>query len=113
MEIIYRLGQATVAEVLARLPDPPSYSAVRATMGQLKKKGHLKYKESGARHVYFPTVAREKAQKSMLDRLIKTFFNGSIEKAVASLLSSPSTKLSAEEWERLSDLIEQAKKEGR
>lgn len=113
MEIVYQLGKATVSDVLKHLPDPPSYSAVRATMGQLEEKGHLKHKEAGPRHVYSPTLPRKQAQQSMLTRIVRTFFGGSTEQAVAALLTLPSAKLSEEELERLSELVEKAKKEGR
>jgi predicted transcriptional regulator len=112
MDVIYRLGSATAAEVLERLPDPPSYSAVRAMLRVLEEKGHLRHAQEGTRYVYMPTVAREKARRSALAHLVKTFFDGSTESAVAALLDGP-TKLSDDELARLSRLIDSARREGR
>ena len=111
MDVIYQLGKATVADVLERIPDPPSYSAVRAMLGILEDKGVLKHEQDGARYVYLPTVAREKARKSALKNLVNTFFDGSSREAIAALLDE--TKLSKNELEQLSELIDKAKKEGR
>ena len=113
MDVIYREGRATAAEVLEQLPDPPSYSAVRAMLRVLEEKGHLKHKQMGPRYIFVPTVPRESAQRSALRHLLKTFFEGSREKMVAALLNDSSASLPAEELDRLSELIEQAKKEGR
>jgi predicted transcriptional regulator len=113
MDIIYQHGQATAAEVLEQLPNPPSYSAVRAMLRVLEEKGHLRHEEQGPRYVYLPTVAREKARSSALRQLVQTFFEGSREQAVAALLGMSSEPLSDEELDRLADLIEQARKEGR
>jgi predicted transcriptional regulator len=112
MDVIYRLGSATAADVLERLPDPPSYSAVRAMLRVLEDKGHLRHAQEGTRYVYVPTVAREKARRSALAHLVKTFFDGSTESAVAALLEGPA-RLSDDELARLSRLIEHARKEGR
>jgi predicted transcriptional regulator len=112
MEIVFQLGQATVADVLANLPDPPTYSAVRATMRLLKEKGHLKFRQDGPRHVYLPTLPQEKARQSVLKRMIKTFFGGSTERAVVALLTMPANELSQEELDRLSEVIERARKDG-
>jgi predicted transcriptional regulator len=111
MNIIYQLGQATVKEVLEQLTDPPSYSAVRATLRLLEEKGFLTHLQDGARYVYQPTVTRERARKTALNTLLQTFFNGSAEQAVATLISDAS--LSEAELDRLSDLIAEAKREGR
>jgi len=113
MEIVYRLGRVTVAEVLEQLDDPPSYSAVRAMMGILESKGTLRHEQDGARYVYLPTVAREKARTSALQSLVRTFFEGSSKQAIAALLEMPDTKLSDDELEALSELIERSRKEGR
>jgi len=113
MDVIYREGRATAAEVLEQLPDPPSYSAVRAMLRVLEEKGHLKHKQMGPRYIFVPTVPRESAQRSALRHLLKTFFEGSREKMVAALLNDSSASLPAEELDRLAELIEQAKKEGR
>jgi predicted transcriptional regulator len=113
MDIIYRLGQATAAEVLDQLPSPPSYSAVRAMLRILEEKGHLRHEEQGPRYVYLPTLPREKARFSALKQVVQTFFEGSTEQAVAALLGMSSTQLSDEELGRLANLIDQARKEGR
>jgi predicted transcriptional regulator len=113
MDVIYRRGQATVAEVLDGLPDPPGYSAVRAILRILEDKGHLRHESRGPRYVFLPTVPREKARKSALKQLVQTFFDGSTSQAVAALLDLSASKLSDEELDRLSRMITQAKKEGR
>ena len=105
MDIIYELDQASVAEVLERLPDPPSYSAVRAMLRLLEEKGHLTHEQQGARYVYRPTVSRERARRSALRHLVRTFFEGSTEGAVAALLDLKSAELSEDQLNRLSDLL--------
>ena len=113
MDIIYQLGQATAAEVLENLPDPPSYSAVRAMLKILEDKGHLRHKQQGPRYVFLPTVSREKAKRSAVQHLLQTFFDGSAESAVATLLDVSRSDLSNADLDRLNSLISQAKKEGR
>jgi predicted transcriptional regulator len=113
MDVVYRLGRATAAEVREALPDPPSYSAVRALLRVLEEKGHLRHEQDGPRYVFLPTVPRDKARKSALRRLVQTFFEGSTAQAVAALLDAPDAKLSDEDLDRLSHLIEQARREGR
>lgn len=113
MEIVYRLGQATAADVLAELPDPPSYSAVRAHLRILEDKGHLRHDQEGARYVFRPTVARDRARRSALKQLVRTFFDGSAEQAVTALLDMSHSKLSDDDLDRLSGLIHKARKEGR
>jgi len=113
MDIIYQLGQATAAEVLANLPDPPSYSAVRAMLKILEDKGHLRHKQQGPRYVFLPKVSREKAKRSAVKHLLQTFFDGSAESAVATLLDVSRSDLSNADLDRLNSLISQAKKEGR
>lgn len=113
MDIIYRRSRATVAEVRADLPDPPSYSAVRALLRVLEEKGHLTHEQDGPRYIYQPTVPRDEARESALERLLRTFFDGSTEKAVAALLDMSTDDLSEAELERLARLIEEARKEGR
>jgi len=109
MDIIYRQERATAADVLAALPDPPSYSSVRALLGILESKGHLRHVKDGARYVYLPTRSRRGAAKSALQQVVQTFFAGSVEQTVATLLSVSDAPLSEDEWERLSALIERAK----
>jgi len=113
MDVIYRRGQATAAEVLDELPDPPGYSAVRAMLRVLEEKGHLRHEQQGPRYVFLPTVPREKARRSALKQLVRTFFDGSTEQTVAALLDMAASHLSDEELDRLSQLINQARKEGR
>ena len=113
MDVIYRTGRATAAEVLDQLADPPSYSAVRALLRVLEEKGHLRHEEDGPRYVFVPTVPRERARASALRQLLHTFFDGSTEQAVAALLDLSSTRLSDAELARLSQLIADARKEGR
>jgi len=112
MDVIYRHGKVTAAEVLAELPDPPSYSAVRAMLRLLEDKGHVRHEQDGPRYVYLPTVNRDKARRSAMRHLVRTFFDGSTEDAVAALLQSDAG-MSEAELERLSKLIDGAKKEGR
>src|SRR5262252_6271646 len=113
MDILYRRGRATAQEVLDDIPDPPSYSAVRALLRLLEERGHVKHAQEGQRYVYAPAVARGDARRSALAHVVKTFFAGSVEQAVATLVESSRSKLSRDELDRLSDLIERAKKEGR
>jgi predicted transcriptional regulator len=111
MDILYRRGRATAHEVLEELADPPSYSAVRALLRILEERGHVKHTQDGQRYIYGPAVARGDARKSALSHLVKTFFAGSVEDTVAALVDR--SKLSPEELERLSDIIDRARKEGR
>jgi BlaI family transcriptional regulator, penicillinase repressor len=113
MDFLFSRGKATVAEVLAGIPDPPSYSAVRAMLRTLEEKGHVTHEEEGRAYVYRPTVAREQARRSALKHLVATFFAGSTEQAVAALLDLSRPKLSAEELDRMARLVDQARKEGR
>jgi predicted transcriptional regulator len=112
MDVIYRHGRVTAAEVLAELPDPPGYSAVRAMLRLLEDKGHVRHEQDGPRYVYLPTVTRDKARRSAMRHLVRTFFDGSTEDAVAALLQSDNG-MSEDELSRLSKLIDGAKKEGR
>lgn len=109
MDIIYRLERAAAADVLAALPDPPSYSSVRALLGVLESKGHLRHVKDGARYIYLPTRSRPTAGRSALRQVVQTFFAGSVEQTVATLLSVSDAPLSEDEWERLSALIDKAK----
>lgn len=113
MDVIYQRGQATAAEVQENMPDPPGYSAVRAMLRLLEEKGYLHHEQDGPRYIFKPTLAREKARKSALKQMLETFFDGSTEQAMAALLTLSKSKLSDEELDRLSNLIETAKKEGR
>lgn len=113
MDVLYQLGEATVADVLDRIPDPPSYSAVRATLRVLVEKGHARFTQDGPRYVYVPTVAQDKAKTAAVSHLVGTFFNGSMEAAVMTLLQMSDAKLSKSDMERLRAKIRDAEKEGR
>lgn len=112
MDVLYRRGRATAAEVQRELPDPPSYSAVRAMLRVLEEKGHIRHEEQALRYVFSPTVPREKAKRAALRRVLDTFFEGSAERAVAALLDGSARRLSPEELDRLAQLIEKVRKEG-
>jgi len=112
MEIVYRRGQASAAEVVAELPDPPSKTAVRTLLRILEEKGHLKHRQEGLAYVYVPAHSRTQAAKSAFRRVLHTFFEGSLEKAVAAHLGDDAADLSAAELARLADLIRQARKKG-
>jgi len=112
-EVVYRLGRATVTDVLENLPDPPSYSAVRAMLRILERKGHLKHRQEGPRYVYLPAVRRDTASRSALDHMVRTFFDGSTGRAVAALLEDRDAQLSDADIERLSKLIDRARRQGR
>jgi predicted transcriptional regulator len=113
MDILYRRGQATASEVMTDMPDPPTYSAVRALLRLLEEKGHAAHEEDGIRYIYRPTVSIEQAKKYALKHLLNTFFEGSTTQAVAALLDLPDARLSQKDLDRLARLIDQAKKEGR
>ncbi len=113
MDVLHARGQATAAEVLAALPDPPGYSAVRALLRILEDKGHVKHRRDGARYIYLPRASRETASRSALKRVVSTFFQGSITQAMAALLETADTKLSDAELNKLRQIINQAKAEGR
>jgi BlaI family transcriptional regulator, penicillinase repressor len=113
VEVLYRLGKASVAEVRANLPDPPTYSAVRGMLNLLEEKGHVKHRRDGIRYLYMPAIAPVKARQSALRHLVSTFFNGSALSAAAALLELSGGRLSKEEKEHLVALIDRREKEGR
>jgi predicted transcriptional regulator len=112
LDILYQHGQATAAEVQSGLPEPPSYSAVRALLRILEDKGHVRHEQDGPRYVYLPTVARDNAQRSALRHILQTFFDGSTEQAISALLDDSSSKLSGAELDRLARLIDTARRSG-
>ena len=112
MDILYRRGRATAAEVMGDLPGEPSYSTVRTQLRVLEGKGHVRHEEDGVRFVYMPAVARHAARKSALRHLVETFFDGSPEKAVAALLGGEGSRLSEEQLQRIADMIDKARKDG-
>lgn len=111
IDILYTQGRATAAEVQTSLPEPPSYSAVRAMLRILEEKGHVRHEQDGPRYVYVPTVEHDNAKRSALHHMLQTFFEGSAEKAISALLDDTS-KLSDAELERLAKLIDQARATG-
>ena len=106
MDIVYRRGRATASEVLEDLADPPSYSSVRAMLRYLEDKGHLRHEQDGPRYVYLPTASAASVRGSALTHVVRTFFDGSVSQAVATLLESK--PLSRDEYQRLSRLLDQA-----
>lgn len=112
MDFLYQRGRAAAAEIRQGLPNPPSYSAVRAMLRVLEEKGHVKHEEQALRYVYLPTVPRARARRSALKHLLDTFFEGSAAQAVAALLDGSARRLSHDELDRLSRLIAKAREEG-
>jgi predicted transcriptional regulator len=113
LEILIERGKASATEVRAAMPDAPSYSAVRTLLRVLEEKGHVKHRAEGLRYVYLPTIGREKAKRSAIKHMLKTYFNGSPEQIVAALLDLSSTELTREELGRMAQMIENAKREGK
>jgi BlaI family transcriptional regulator, penicillinase repressor len=112
MEILYQRGKASASEVREAMEDAPSYSAVRAMLRVLEDKGHVRHQEEGLKYVYVPVVARDKAKRSAVKHVLDTFFAGSPEQIVAALLDVSASKLTREELDRMSEMIEKAKREG-
>jgi predicted transcriptional regulator len=113
MDLLYRLGRATAAEIHQHLPDPPSYSAVRAMLRVLEEKKHIRHEERDLRYVFIPVVPRDKARRSAVRHMLETFFDGSPEQAVATLLDVSARDLSDADLDRMAALIEKAREEGR
>jgi predicted transcriptional regulator len=113
MDTLYKQGGLTAMEVLKGLPDPPSYSAVRALLRILEEKGMVQHAKQGVRYIYTPTDPLDKVRQSALQRVLHTFFEGSVEKVVTALLNNKDTNLSEEEYERMLEMIAQARKDGR
>jgi predicted transcriptional regulator len=112
MDVLYERGRATAAEVREALPDAPGYSTVRTLLRILEEKGHLRHEQDGARYVYLPREPVNRMGESALARVVRTFFGGSVEQTVATLISSEEARLSDEELERLSQLIREARERG-
>jgi predicted transcriptional regulator len=112
MDVLFRRGRATAADVMADLTGEPSYSTVRTQLRVLEEKGHVRHEDDGVRFVYMPVVRRQAARKSALRHLVDTFFEGSAEKTVAALLGGEGSKLTDEELDRIADLIDKSRKEG-
>jgi len=113
MDIVYRLGRASVGEVMEALTGEPAYSTVRAQLRVLEEKGHLRHEEENLRYVYLPAVSRQIAQRSALEHLVDTLFGGSAEQLVATLIGEEHSKVSDEELERIARLIARARKDGK
>ena len=113
MDVLYRLGRATANQVMEALPGEPHYSTVRTQLRVLESKGHVRHEEEGLRYIYMPTVPRYAVRQSALRHLLETFFEGSAEKLLSTLLGTEGSRLSEEELERLAGLIEKARKAGR
>src|SRR6266487_5843302 len=113
VDILYRRGRATAADVMEDLPGDPSYSTVRTQLRVLEEKGHVRHEEDGQRYVYAPAIPRRTVRKSAMKHVIETFFEGSVEQAVAALLGGEGSRLTEEELDRIEELIKKARKEGR
>ena len=113
MDALYKLGKATAAQIQAAMPDPPSYTAIRTLLTILEKKGHIRHRADGPRYVYEPKVAREKMAQKAVKSVLTTFFDNSVEGVVAALLNQEDVQLSREELERLAQLIQKAREDGR
>lgn len=111
MDILYQRGRASASEILAALPDPPSYSAVRAKLRVLEEKGHVRHEAEELHYVYLPTTARDTARRSALRHMLATFFDGSVEQTVAALLDVSASNLSEQDLDRIGRLIEDARRE--
>jgi BlaI family transcriptional regulator, penicillinase repressor len=112
IDILYRRGRATAADVMEDLPGDPSYSTVRTQLRVLEEKGHVRHEEDGPRYVYTPAVPRGTVRRSALKHLVETFYEGSVEQAVAALLGGEGSRLSDEQLDRIADLIKRTRKEG-
>ncbi len=112
MEVLYQSRRASVAQIRALLPDPPSYSAVRALLRILEGKGHVRHEEKDLRYVYVPTAPRERVRRTVLRRMVETFFDGSAAQVVATLLDPSTARLTNDELDRISKLIAKARKGG-
>ena len=112
IDILYARGRATAAEVQELLPEPPSYSAVRAMLRILEDKGHVRHQQDGPRYMYLPTLARDNAKRSALKHLLQTFVAVSAEQAISARLGDASTRMSDAELDRLASLIDQARRPG-
>jgi len=113
MDIVYRLGRASAQDVLENLADAPSYSAVRALLRLLEERGHVRHIEEGAKYVFLPAVPRGEARRKALSHVVSTFFGGSVEQAMLTLVESARNKLTSEELDRLAEIVERARKEGK
>jgi predicted transcriptional regulator len=112
MDVLYRRGRATAADVMVDIPGEPNYSTVRTQLRVLEDKGHVRHDEEGLRYVYAPAIPRHAARKSALKHLVETFFDGSAEQVVAAVLGGEASRLTDEDLKRIADLVAEARKEG-
>ncbi|HWD41336.1 MAG TPA: BlaI/MecI/CopY family transcriptional regulator [Fimbriimonas sp.] len=112
LDALYRLGKASAAEIHEAIPDPPTYTAVRTHLANLEEKGQVRFESDGTRYIYEPTVPRQEMAKSVIDDVLKTFFENKVELVVSTLINRQESQISQEELDRLAELIEQARKEG-
>lgn len=113
LDIVYALGEATATDVLGAMPKPPSRSAVRTFLRILEEKGKLRHKKRGREYVYRATRSRDRAGQAAVRQVLKTFFEGSLEKAVTIHLADPTAEISSDELKRLEGLIREARKQGK
>src|SRR5271167_500623 len=113
LDALYKLGKASAADIREQIADAPTYTAIRTHLSILEKKGHVRHASDGTRYIYEPLVGREQMGRRAIDSLLKTFFDNSVERAVTALLSRKDADIAAEDLERLSKLIEKARREGR
>jgi predicted transcriptional regulator len=113
MDIVYRLGRASAQDVLEQLAEPPSYSAVRALLRLLEERGHVKHVKDGARYVYLPAASKSDARKKALAHVVSTFFGGSVEQTLLTLVEGSRSKLSQAELDRVAEIVERARKAGK
>ena len=113
MDVVYRLGEASVAEGMRQIPEPPGYSTVRTLLGVLERKGHLEHQRRGHHYVYSPTTPWEKASSSMLEHVMETFFDGSASRIVSAILDISDAQLSEREYDEILAIVETAKKDDR
>lgn len=113
MDVLYKLGRATAAEIMERVAGAPGYSTVRTQLRVLESKGHVRHEEQGLRYIYVPTVPRHSARRSALKHLVDTFFDGSSAKAVAALLGGEAARVSDEELDRIAKLVKDARSDAR
>jgi predicted transcriptional regulator len=113
LDVLYRLGRASAAEIHTSISNPPSYTAIRTHLTLLEEKNHVKHESDGTRFIYSPVVSREEMGQQAIDGVLRTFFNDSVDLVITALIKGRQTQLSAEQIDRLEQIIEQARKEGR
>ena len=112
LDVLYELGKASAADIHAAIPNPPTYTAIRTHLTNLEEKGQVKFEKDGARYIYQPTVPKDEVARSMMDSLVKTFFENNLELVVASLIDREESHISEEQLDRLAAIIDQARKAG-